>query len=402
MVRRYATTEHLVLVVALAVVSGLAGTAWLVAADGDAPTRPAVDADVAQQYDSIDGLAANRTTVIERNGTVASETTYAVRLRPNTGERRLVLRSGPRRYDRRVSNGSARWLYDADEGTAIVIPDGGVPERAVRGERIERLFARLNATDAGDGARPPVEPLPVVPESGSGGPAPARTDLDVDYAGTEAVDGRTAHVLRITPRAGVDLDYEQTLWIDAERFFPLRQRTAWTDDGERTVLTTTYSDVRFDPGLSDDAFEPAAPENATVRRLETPETRTFRRVGDLRAATDVAVPAPDVPPSYALTYATATEGRIHGVSLRYANATSWFGVAKYNYTYRDRDDGERVRIGDRNGTLVRGTTHSLSWQCDSYRYTVRGRGAPPLCSSRSAGRSAVRPASSGRRVAADE
>ncbi|WP_226022040.1 LolA family protein [Halomicrobium salinisoli] len=377
MARRYVTTERLVLaVVTLVVASGLAGTAWLVAADGNAPARPAVDADVADRYDSIDGLAATRTTVIERNGTDASETTYAVRLRPDTGERRLDLRSGPRRYDRRVSNGSVRWLYDADEGAAIVIPDGGVPEQAVRGERIERLFARLNATDSGDGARPPVEPLPVVPESGAGGSAPARTDLGVDYAGTEAVDGRTAHVLRITPRPGVDADYEQTLWIDAERFFPLRQRTAWTDDGERTAVTTTYADVRFDPGLTDEAFEPAVPENATVRHLETPETRTFRRVGDLRAATDVAVPEPDVPPSYALTYATATEGRIHGVSLRYANDTSWIGVSKYNYTYRNRDDGERVRVGDRNGTLVRGTTHSLSWQCDSYRYTVRGRGVP--------------------------
>ncbi|WP_225333189.1 LolA family protein [Halomicrobium urmianum] len=363
--------------VTLVVASGLAGTAWLVAADGDAPARPAVDADVAAQYDSIDGVAANRTTVIERNGTVAGETTYAVRLRPGTGERRLVLRSGPHRYDRRVSNGSVRWLYDADEGTAIVIPDGGVPEQTVRGERTERLFARLNASAGDESARPPVEPLPVVPESGGAGSVPARTDLGVSYAGTEAVDGRPAHVLRITPREGVDVDYEQTLWLDAERFFPLRQRTAWTDDGERTVLTTTYADVRFDPGLSDDAFEPAAPENATVRHLETPETRTFRRVDDLRAATNVSVPAPDLPPSYALTYATATEGRVSGVSLRYANETSWIGVAKYDYTYRNRNDGERVRIGDRNGTLVRGTTHSLSWQCDAYRYTVRGRGVPP-------------------------
>ncbi len=379
------TTERLVVSVAtLVVVVGLVGSLWTAGFVGSAD-RPRIAADAGDRYESIDGLSGTRTTTIERNGTVRSERTYAVELRPGTGEYRRSLVDGTEtRYDVHVSNGTVLWSYDRSENVVTRIPLTGVTRESGRADRLRRLFARLEATettgDAPDGP-PTVEPLPVVPVSSGGGAAAAGdadgATLGVDYVGTATVADRDVHVLRIAPsNDAADAAYEQTLWVDAERFFPLKQRTAWTDDGQRTVLTTTYEDVQFDPGLGDGAFEPEFPANATVRTPETPETDVYRQVADLRSATDLTVPTPDVPPTFELAYATRTTGRVQGVGLRYVNGTAWVTVAKYDFTHPADEGEERVTVDGRRGSLSRGTRVTLSWNCDDYRYTVRGRGVP--------------------------
>lgn len=378
--KRPSTERAVLLVAALVALAGVAGSAW-VATSASAPDRPQFDDDVADQYDAIQGVEGTRTTTIERNGTVESTRTYAVQLRPDTGEKRLSLREGPEsRFGTRVSNGSVLWLYERETPnvTRIELDDD---RASSRGDTIARLFARLNAT-TGDGetpAEPPtVEPLPVVPESAAqsgaatgvgGGP------LTVSYGGTDTVADREVYVLRLTPvNESTDANYEQTLWLDAENYFPLKQRTAWTHEGQRTVMTTTYTDVAFDPGLDDDTFTPDIPENATVHSPDTAETTTYRSVGALREASDVAVPDPVVPPTYELTYATQTNGRVQGVGLRYANRTSVVSVAKYSFTYADEDDEGELTIDGRPATLTTGQRVSLSWNCEDYRYTVRGTG----------------------------
>lgn len=373
-------TERVVLLIAtLVALGGIVGSAW-VATSAPATDRLDVDGDVADRYESIRGVDGTRTTTIERNGTVASNRTYAVQLRPGTGEKRLSFVDGTEsKWDERVSNGSVLWLHDRDSATASRIPLSGTDDETTDGEQIARLFARLNATDGADGgsADPPtVEPLPVVPRTPTGQPTAAAGDatFDVRYVGTETVADREAYVVRIAPVDDGAANYEQTLWLDAERFFPLQQRTAWTHDGERTVLTTTYEEVRFDPGLDDATFAPDFPPATSVRVHDTPETTTYPDVSALRQATDVAVPDPTVPPTYELAYATRTDGQVKGVGLRYANSTSVITVAKYNFTYATDGSDEQVTIDGQTAKLTRGGTVSLSWTCEDYQYTVRGTG----------------------------
>lgn len=376
--KRPASERGVLLLATLVALGGIAGSAW-VATSASAPDQPQIDVDVADRYGSLQGISANRTTTIERNGTVESTRTYAVQTRPRTGERRLSLVDGESRYDLRLSNGSVMWLYDRSGSTATRLQLGGVDREATRSERIARLFARLNATGGGDrpsADAPTVEPLPVVPEAPAGQGAAGAADaaaFGVSYRGLETVDDREVYVLHLAPtRDAGSGDYEQTLWIDTEHFYPLKQRTAWTHDGKRTVQTTTYDDVRFDPGIDDAAFAPEFPENTTVERPDTPRTTTYRDVAALRDATDVSVPEPDLPSGYELTYATRTTGHVQGVGLRYANTTSTLTVAKYNYTYAADGDAERVSVDGQPAELTRGQTVSLSWNCDRYRYTVRG------------------------------
>jgi outer membrane lipoprotein-sorting protein len=374
MVTRHLTSERLVLTIATVVVVGvLAVATWSLAftSTGTAD-QPQVDADIQQRYASIDGVNATQTTTITRNGTVESRTTYDATLQPGTERKRLaVVNSTAQRYDLRVSNGSTLWLYDQRRTNATRISLSGTDSD--RGERLQRLFTKLNMSTATETTDPQsVEPLPVVPR-GEGQLTEPTAAMTVSYRGTESVDGRETYVIHVAPENDTAA-YGQTIWVDAERFFPVKKRTAWTTNGEHTVVTTTHTNVSYDTGVSEDVFTPDFPDDTTVTVPETPEMRTFESVSALEAEAEMQVPEPDIPPGYELTYATQTRGQIRGVGLRYANRTSLLTVAKYNYTYSPSDGGEQVTIDGRQAQLTRGPTSSLSWSCESYRYTVRGEG----------------------------
>jgi outer membrane lipoprotein-sorting protein len=371
MVTRHLTSERLVLTVATVVVVGvLAVATWsLVFTSTGTAGQPQVDADVTQRYAAIDGVNATQTTRITRNGTVTSRTTYDTILQPGTPKKRLELVDATaRRYDLRVSNGSTLWLYDRDRADATRISLSG--SESHRGERLQRLFATLNMSTATDSRS--VEPLPVVPRAGERPTAPSGS-MTVSYRGTESVDGREAYVVHVTPEDDA-ATYEQTLWVDTERFFPVKKRTAWTADGERTVVTTAYTNVSYDTGVSADVFTPEFPDGTTVTSPETPETRTYESVSALEAEAEMRVPDPDVPPGYELLAATRTQGQIRGVGLRYANRTSLLTVAKYDRPAAGTEQSASVTIDGRSAVVSRDLTPSVSWSCENYRYTVRGEG----------------------------
>ncbi|GGM38625.1 LolA family protein [Haloarcula argentinensis] len=375
MVTRHLTSERLVLTIATVVVVGvLAVSIWSLAfASTGTADRPQIDADVQQRYQSIDGVNATQTTTITRNGTVASRTTYDAALQPGTQKKRLaVVNSTVERYDHRVSNGSMLWLYDQRRTNATRISLSRTDSD--QGERLQRLFANLNMETATDTTAdsPSVEPLPVVPR-GEQRPTVSAGTMTVSYHGTESIDGREAYVIHVAPKDDTAA-YEQTVWVDTEQFFPVKKRTAWTADDERTIVTTTYTDVTYDTGVSEDVFTPNFPDNTTVRVPETPDQQTYESVGALEADTKIQVPKPDIPPGYELTYATQTRGRVHSVGLRYMNRTSLITVAKYDRLADEENASEGITIDGQPAQVSYGLTTSVSWNCERYRYKIRGRG----------------------------
>ncbi|WP_197425429.1 outer membrane lipoprotein carrier protein LolA, partial [Halobacterium sp. CBA1126] len=293
-------------------------------------------------------------------------------------QRRERVVDGDERYELTVSNGSTMWLYDGDAGRAKRIPLSQTPDgEATRGDRVERLFAALDVTRADDTASasgPELAPLPVVPGTVGGPDAPANRSLGVEYDGTATVGDREAYVLRVTPEAE-NAAYEQTLLVDTRHFFVLEQRTEWVDDGTPVSVRTTYTNVTFDPGLDDEAFAFDPPADATVEHVDPPTQTAYGTAAKLRAATDVSVPSPELPASFRPTYASETTGEVHGVGLRYVNETGRVTVAKYNRTFPA--DGDRtVSVGGHEAAVTYGPTASVSWNCDRYRYTVRGQNVP--------------------------
>lgn len=382
---------RLVLVIAVVLVTsvGIATTLTTLNGDGDAVTEPAAFTDNASaQLDALDGLTASRETVIRR-GNETSRTVERVSLDLQTGSVRARQLSGPGTIDRRVSNGSALWLYDRESNTVTLLETGGAAAGASSLDRIPRLFARLqqsavSATESATTPTPGVAPLPVVPPTTDpvqqvAGPAGASSGTHIiSFVGNTTVDGRPVYVVAIEQSVrGAEpvANYTQTLWLDEEWYYPLQRRTAWTQGGERTVITTTYRNVTFDPGLGASRFTFEVPTNATVERPETPDQRQYNSVATLRAAANMSVPDPTVPESFVLSRATRTTGRITSVGLRYVNATGVLAVAKLQPVYPTRSEGQRVTVAGRNTTYRNlGTEQTVVWTCDGSQYKVTGQG----------------------------
>lgn len=374
----------LVVLASVGLVFGLGG----LDSGGDTASGPTIDENVSARLATLDGFVATRETVIDRaNGT--TRTVERVSHRPRTGATRALVRSGPGETDVRVANGSVLWLYDRKTNTATRLP---LDERASRGsrisDRVERLFAQLDRSDdAQEGVTSSrVSPLPVVPAADGrtrhvDGPAAGdRGAYAVTFGGTATVGDRRAYVveLRRTGTSGEPVaNYTQTLWLDVEWYYPLQRQTAWTQGGERTVITTTYTNVTLNPGLTDSTFRFEPPPNATVEALETPDQRHYESIAALQAAANMSVPRTDVPESFALADATRTTGRVDSLGLRYVNATAVVTVAKLDTVVEPTTEGEQVTVAGRDATYRDlGPEQTVVWSCEERQYKISGQGLP--------------------------
>ena len=345
-------------------------------ATGDA--SPSVDANVTDRYRSIDALTGTQTVTMRTNGTVTARTVATVTLVQGTDRKRVRFQNASgRRYELQVSNGSMLWLHDVDRNAVTAIELTGPPTGSHTAARLQRLVAAAGLTD--DAGRPQsigVSPLPVVPRHTGAAPrVGANGGYAVEFVETDTVGREDAYVLDVVPATNrSEAQYRQRLWVDTERFYPLRKQTAWTADGTRRSVTTTYTNVTFDAQVPADAFRPELDADTTVRRADTPNTEWYQSRADLAAQSSVSVPEPTVPSAFELVYATRTTGRIDGVGLRYAADGRELTVAKFNYTLDIDPDERDVTLDGRPATLVYGPTNSLSWNCNGDGYTVRGTG----------------------------
>ncbi|ELZ28410.1 hypothetical protein C474_14919 [Halogeometricum pallidum JCM 14848] len=340
-------------------------------------TNPSVDANVTERYRSIGALTGTQTVAMRTNGTVTSRSVANVTLVPETDRKRVRFRGeSDRRYEVQVSNGSMLWLRDTDRNAVTAIELTGPPTDSLTAVRLRRLVAAAGLTD--DLGRPQsigVSPLPVVPRHSGVAPRVDARGYTVEFVKTGTVGDRSAYVLDVAPETNrSETRYRQRLWLDTERFYPLRQQTVWVADDVRRSITTTYTDVAFDAQVSADTFRPRLDAETTVRRPDVPETELYRSIAELASRSSMTVPNPTVPPAFELVYATRTTGRINGVGLRYVAGGRELTVAKFDYTL-DIDPAERdVTLDGRPATFDYGPTLSLSWNCENRGYTVRGTG----------------------------
>lgn len=348
---------------------------------------PPIGHNASERLASLDGVSATVETVVHY-GNQTNRTVQRVWMRPGTGEMRAEVLEGPG-PDLTVSNGSVTWLYDHTENNVTRLDTSGSGTQvSMQGERIERLFTRLNvsreARDASKEAEitPSAAPLPSVPGGQSvSTPTPEASRADeygVHYEGTDTVSGREVYVVTVRPKAvdedaAVLEDYEQTMYVDTEWFYPLKVHTEWTGDNRSVEMSMTYRNVTFEPGLDDDRFEFEPPENATVVESDLSDVRTFDSVSSLRTATSMPVPTPDVPPSFEFDTGRVTAGTFESVSLEYANETATLTVSVTNQTSDSESDGQRLTVGGREVVYQQfGTSKLVSWECNGRTYSVSG------------------------------
>lgn len=354
----------LTLVVCLLV--GLPGCAGLGPADDD-PGGEAV----------VERMLENGTAVEDVRGVVRREVEQGDELevavvdlwdRPAAPHHRLEYREPDDRTI--VSNGTVAWSYDGSTGEATRYDL----------EEYEPLAAH-SAVDYYEGYL---------------------DRFDVAYAGTDTVAGRETHVVaftsptnetvetsidvlvgeteyRIPLRTTVEEDLiveEHRLWVDAEHWYPLKDRTTVTGpDGESLTLSREFEEVAFEVGIDDERFAFDPPADAEVDEYEFPDVAHYDDVGEASAAVPYDVPDPDVPDGYERDRITVSDrdGELPSVTQSYETAggdTFRFSTAE---PFEEEPVGVSVRIGDREGIVFQGLEGPvLYWECAELSHRVSG------------------------------
>lgn len=223
------------------------------------------------------------------------------------------------------------------------------------------------------------------------------------HAGTETVDGRTAHVIETKPPVDdvgptvelvvgdttyvvpVDIatDLEElavtrTVWIDDEYRYPIRERSTYTEDGEtRHELTVTYEDLSIDQGLERGTFTYEPPADATVVTDGSEPAGVFDSPAAAEEILPYDLPNPDVPDTYVLDRITVVE---RGERYGGTTATLWYDdpnvvarelyVAVREFQRFDPDVLEEIELDDRTAYRSGGKKGSVFWTCDELSYEV--------------------------------
>ncbi|RQG91995.1 LolA family protein [Natrarchaeobius chitinivorans] len=211
--------------------------------------------------DDLEDVSGVRTTTAT-DGTETAAEVIRVHERPYVDYRSEVLES-PTATDGTiyVSNATTTWWYDAESNSASYYeadePYGNEDVRAARAEQAERQLEMY----------------------------------DLEYRGTETIANRDAHVLEVEARDEVVEDgisllvgetefvyaletvdpadelavHQQTIWIDAEYAYPLKEElVVERPDGDRHTLTERFDEVTFNAGVDDETFAFDPPEDAEV------------------------------------------------------------------------------------------------------------------------------------------
>ena len=297
---------------------------------------------IEQKYTEIDSYEANVTTTI--SGANMDQTTVMHTVaKPKAGMTYTEYTSPDSMAgDLAVSNGSAMWTYDASENTAQKLDLSGLelPMTPNYGQLIEQFT----------------------------------NQYDITQKGTATVADRDTYVLELTPKNDTEVAMNGTVWIDTERWFPVKTELSMSVQNETTTVTTVYRDLTFNTGVPNSTFEYEPPADATVETTTLPSIQTYDSRDAAAQNVSYALPEPDVSESFNLNQVSVTrsEGNV-SVSIQYANETTSLSVMKRNYQMGTSPDGEMVSIHGETGTYQNlGSLGIVTWDCGGYKYSVSG------------------------------
>lgn len=334
-------------------------------------------ADVVERHDAIRSVEATQvSTLTSGNNTTHSRTRIRLDLVGVRRQSSLQLAPSSQAGDRVVVNESVMVVYDASENTVTRIPRIDRLTNQSRASYLGRIVEA--ARDDGEVVKPAgdVSPLPVVPATSAepSVPAGAIEGYRVEYIGTETVAGRTAHGFRMTAVSEAALDLNQTLWLDAEFYYPLRTDQTFSVGNTTMRVTSHLRNVTFNGDLPDEAFEFDPPANATVNTTDLPEMETYDSVSALEENTAASVPNPSIPDGYHFEQARSTSGNVSRVSLRYASGDGTLSVSKMASVSNATGPstvGENVTVAGHDGSYVTfGASSVVTWTCGGHSYSV--------------------------------
>lgn len=292
-----------------------------------------------ERFSDIDGFTA--TVHTEMSGeNASSETRAEVWQRPGTGEsRQEVLAPDERAGDVTVTNESTSIYYDESENSYTKMDLSGLQsvDQSDLGSQLRNLLDRF----------------------------------DVIYDGTATVEGQETHEVTLVPanESGIGSDIEMTMWVDADNWFPVKQRLTSDEGGFES--TTRYENVTVNPGIDDERFTFEPPADATERDtgIDSYDSRA-----DLAGATNATLPDPDLPEGFTFEGGTATSfNDTDSVSLRYASGDETLSISVTGGASDSQEGDQTVEVGNRTGHYSEMNDYGhLIWTCEDSTYSVAG------------------------------
>lgn len=364
----------------------------LASAQGDRPTSSdgvtnPESADLVKQAirlgSDLTDIQGIRTRTVERNGTTQSMTERFWE-RPPTHVRTEIIEvpDAGTPGDVSVSNGSVSWQYNSEHHRVTRTEHDEDEVRANIKERQAEIENRLD-------------------------------QYDYTCLGSETVAGRETRVIEIVPttdtpsvspipvffhrrilfglespaESAIHLD-AQTIWIDVERTYPVKQRIVGStkpdevpvettgDQEELTVETTiSHDEIIFNQEVTDKRFEFEPPEDAEVIEAEPLEGEEFQTIAEAEAAAPFDLPRPTVPEEYELLEVILPEPNNQPDAVMwYFDGTENAIFINISLTQPTPDHhGEQTQIGPIEGMLVESDEHRrFSWSCETPHYQVNG------------------------------
>ncbi|SEV91127.1 LolA family protein [Halobacterium jilantaiense] len=365
---------------AFAALVAASGCAALPGLDSGADTPPTED--VAAAFGDLETVSTTQVSSTELNSTT-SETRMEIRLAVDENRVRRfsrVLEPESQAGDVTVATGGESLMYDASENTVTRVEQTETAMTfADRGEYYASVVAAarngstISLPDRG------VSPLPVVPaeSTGTGVESDDIQGYAVEYLGTDEVADRRVHGFRMTAVADAAIDMNQTVWLDAEFYYPLRSEQTVTLDNQTYEFDTRMESVEFNADLPSDTFDWTPPANATEETISV-DTERFDSLDALAEAAPLSVPEPDLPEDYAFDSGRLAGENVTQVTAEYGNGDGdTVTVSKFLSGQNGSsggfspDIGENVTVAGQNGTyLVTGRSSMVSWGCGDIQYSV--------------------------------
>lgn len=299
-----------------------------------------------EKYESIDSYEGTLTSSVA-SANVNRTTTANVWVRPHSNELRYeYVSSGPMNGTVMVSNGSVMWSYNESANT-------------VRKTDISGLGSGVAATNYSS-----------VFEN-------AFERYDISHEGSATVGDRSTYVIELTPKNGsstVAIE-EWTLWIDKDRWFPVKHEMTTSIDDETSTTTVEYTNLSFNTDVPDDTFEFEPPADATVEQTRVPDVEQYESVDGIDAATSFDVVEPsELPDGYEFTRAVrSNSSESRSATLTYENESDALVVRQFTGNLSGTDADETVTVNGHEASVTTyGETTSLSWTCDGRSYSVIG------------------------------
>lgn len=259
-----------------------------------------------------------------------------------------------------IANGTQLWAYD--DATSRVTWLNGTEPRTLTELLMPSTQFGENLTFEGN-------------ETVDGEDA-TRISYAIDGSKVSLVTGDPDRQSRLASEMNESTPVEATVWIDRDRWLPIKTRLTMTAF-ENVTITYRYEDIERNVDLPSGSFQlPAdatrAPPWAEIEEL----LGEHETLAETNAETERPIPSPSVPDGFTFRWGNVStvEGNERTLVF-YARDTVGLELARWDNESIDRlKTGRSVSIGPTEGTFVSlAQGKYVEWTCDGYTYLVSTR-----------------------------